>query len=112
MSLRLSILAFSTLFACASLAATAQVTPPDPPKAAAKADPGKDEKKKPAAKKPAPRPVAKKSDATKAAAAPKKPIEVKLMNTDKPLVLKDKEGNVIPTSPDAYNVDSALPKKR
>ena len=34
------------------------------------------------------------------------------MNTDKPLVLRDKDGNVIPTSPDAYNVDSALPPKK
>ena len=112
MSPRLPIVALSALFACASITAAAQVTPPDPPSAATKAEPKKDEKKKPAAKKTAPKPVAKKPDATKAAAAPKKPPEVRLMNTNKPLVLKDKEGKVIPTSPYAYNVDSALPKKR
>jgi hypothetical protein len=120
--MRIHILA---LLASVSLAVSAQMAPADPPKPAPpkvdakKVEAKKDEAKKPAAKKPPPKPaVAKKPEApkkpepAKAPAPPKKPIEIKTMNTDKPLVLRDKDGNVIPTSPDAYNVDSALPPKK
>jgi hypothetical protein len=97
------------VLASATFAVAAQTPPAEPPK--------KDEKKAVAKKPPPKAPVAKKAeakktDAKKPAAAPKKPVEIKTMNTDKPLVLRDKEGNVIPTTPDAYNVDSALPRKR
>ena len=111
--MRIHILA---LLASVSLAVSAQMAPADPPKPAPpKVDAKKVEAKKDEAKKPA---VAKKPEApkkpepAKAPAPPKKPIEIKTMNTDKPLVLRDKDGNVIPTSPDAYNVDSALPPKK
>ncbi len=131
--MRIPILALGVLLACASLAVSAQTTPPEPvkpvPEAKPKAPPmkaatpkadtkkvglKKAEAKKPVAKKPPAKPAApKKPEPAKAAAPSKKPMEIKTMNTDKPLVLRDKDGNVIPTSPDAYNVDSALaPKKR
>ena len=108
--MRILILAFVM---CVSLAVSAQTIPPEPMKPAAAKDAKKDEAKKPVAKKPPPKPAApKKPEPAKAPAPAKKPIEIKTMNTDKPLVLRDKDGNVIPTSPDAYNVDSALPPKK
>jgi hypothetical protein len=114
--MRIPLLAFVM---CVSLTVSAQTPPPEPtkpapPKVDAKKDIAKkDEAKKPAAKKPPPKPAAaKKPEPAKAPAPAKKPIEIKTMNTDKPLVLRDKDGNVIPTSPDAYNVDSALPPKK
>lgn len=81
---------------------------PAPPKAPDK--PAKPKKpaqpKKADAKKADPKKAAKKPDAR--AAAPKQ--EPKVYTTG-PRELRDKDGNVIPTSPDAYNVDSALPPK-
>jgi histone H1/5 len=127
--MRIPILTLGALVACLSLAVSAQTPPPEPPKPAPpkvdakKADAKKtdakkvvakkDEAKKPAAKKPPAKPaVAKKPAPAKTAAPPQKPVEIRTMNTDKPLVLRDKDGNIIPTSPDAYNVDSALPPKK
>ena len=114
--MRIPLLAFVM---CVSFAVSAQTPPPEPakpapPKADAKKDIAKkDEAKKSAAKKPPPKPAAaKKPEPAKKPTPPKKPIEIKTLNTDKPLVLRDKDGNVIPTSPDAYNVDSALPPKK
>lgn len=82
--------------------------------------------KKPAVKKSEPKkPDPKKADAkksdTKKAAAPATPAAPRAATelppgtkiyTTGPPILRDKDGNVIPTSPDAYNVDSALPKKK
>jgi hypothetical protein len=117
-------------FALASFESCAQATsPPDEAKKApAKAEPAKKADstktaiaaKKPAAKKPA----TKKSGAIK---APVKPQPIKTpakapANSANPNVtvlksgqrtptLRDKDGNVIPTSPDAYDVSSATGKK-
>ncbi len=123
--MRIPILTLGAFLACAALAQTPPLEPakPAPPrvdakkadakKVDAKKDAKKDEAKKPAAKKPPAKPAApKKPDPARTAAPPKKPIEIKTMNTNKPLVLRDKDGNVIPTSPDAYNVDSAMPPKK
>jgi hypothetical protein len=97
---RIHALAAAALLGTASLAASAQTAPAEPkkPAAAAKAKPTKAVARK-APPKPAPKPGAKKA----------KPI---MMGTDKPLTLRDKDGNIIPTSPDAYNVDSARTYKK
>ena len=97
-------------------------SPPDPKKTAEGKPPAKSEAK--AAKKPPPKKVEKKpgeNDAKKAAAKPaQQPAKQIRGNEQKlgpgtystgPAVLRDKDGNVIPTSPDAYNVDSAIKKK-
>ena len=73
---------------------------PQKPAAAKKA-----EAKKTDAKKDTPR---KKPDAKQPEAKPRQ--EPKVYTTG-PKEIRDKDGNVIPTSPDAYNVDSALPPK-
>ena len=84
--------------------------PKPPPKAAAPDKPKKPatkagDAKKADAKKATPK---KKPEAKKADAQPKP--EPKVYTTG-PKELRDKDGNVIPTSPDAYNVDSAMPPK-
>ncbi len=109
----------AVLLGATSLAAYAQTAPPEPKKPAAaakaKAEPPKADAKKDAkmdAKKTVAKKPPAKTGAPKSTAAARKPEPIK-MNTDKPLVLRDKDGNVIPTSPDAYNVDSArTPKKK
>lgn len=86
--------------------ATAQSPAPEPKKAAAEK---KDAKKAP--------PKKKKSAAKP---APKTPQKIKGKEqvlgpgtyTTGPAVIRDKDGNVIPTNPDAYNVDSAVKKKK
>lgn len=99
------------LAAAAPLALAAQVTPPDATTATATA---------PVAKKPyVPHktPYAKKAaDKSKATATPKKPLPPKAPAPPKkpsnvPAVIYDKQGNAIPTSPDAYDVSSATKKK-
>lgn len=74
------------------------------------------EAKKPAAKKvDAKKAVAKKPRAKKATPsnpAPAATSQVTKIYTTGPPTLRDKQGNVIPTSPEAYPVDSALPKKK
>ena len=82
-----------------------------------KSEPKKVDAKKPDAKKPdAKKPDAKKTAApVKPPAAPKaaaQPAQAPKVYTTGPTTLRDKDGNVIPTSPDAYNVDSALPRKK
>lgn len=110
------------LLALALPAAHAQVpTPQDMEKVAPKKDEPKkdaakkDAAKKDAAKKPAPK-KAPTQQAKKAepAAAPKAeaPKQVPKTYSTGPTVLRDKDGNVIPTSPDAYPVDSAQGKAR
>jgi hypothetical protein len=121
-------------FALASFESCAQATsPPDEAKKApAKAEPAKkaDSTKTPVdAKKPATKPAPKKP-------APKKPGAIKAPVKQQPIktpakapatsanpnvtvlksgqrtpILRDKDGNVIPTSPDAYDVSSATGKK-
>ena len=106
---RTCLAAVLALALCAGAAAQTPPAPPEPPKAPEKAsapakpkqpaEPKKaDAKKKPAAKKAEPK------KSTAPAAAPK-------VYTTGPKELRDKDGNVIPTSPDAYNVDSAMPPK-
>ena len=100
---RIRTLTIALFVAALPFVARAQTPPPDPPKAETKkSEPRKTEAKKTAKQAPAKKPPAKK-------AAAKKPEPV-LVNTDKPLVLRDKSGNVIPTTPDAFNVDSAKKK--
>jgi hypothetical protein len=117
-------------FALASFGSWAQATPlpDDAKKAPAKAEPAK---KADSAKAPvdAKKPAAKKAAAKKSAAA-KAPIKAQPMKTpakapaaaaspnvtvlksgQRTPILRDKDGNVIPTSPDAYDVSSATGKK-
>jgi hypothetical protein len=132
--------AIVTALACASLTVLAQSPPADatkpatPAKAApAKAEPKKADAKKKvekkdekaAEKKPAEKPAKKvekpaaKADAKAKPAAPKTAEPRRAKDTD-PVIekykagqapaIRDKDGNVIPTSPDAYNVDSARKK--
>jgi hypothetical protein len=77
----------------------AKAAPKAPKKAPAKPDPAK-----------APAKDAAKSAPKAAAKAPAK-APPKVYRTG-PSELRDKDGKVIPTNPDAYNVDSALPKKK
>lgn len=102
----------SVLFAFAVCGASAQ-TPSDataPIEAkkpvAKKVDAKKSDARKPVAKKP----EAKK--ATPAKPAPTATPQVTKVYTTGPPALRDKQGNVIPTNPEAYPVDSALPKKK
>ena len=76
--------------------------------------------KKPAPKKPAPpkkpaspkKPVAK--PASKKPAPPAAPPNVTVYKSSQnmPPTLRDKDGNLIPTNPDAYDVSSAVGKKK
>ena len=101
--MRLAIPALAmVLFAFAVCGASAQTTPD----ATAPI-----EAKKPAAKKPvAKKPEAKKT--TPAQPAPAAAPQATKVYTTGPPTLRDKQGNVIPTNPEAYPVDSALPKKK
>lgn len=99
------------LAAAAPLALAAQVTPPDTTTATTTA---------PAAKKPyVPHktPYTKKeTDKAKGPAAPKKPSPPSPPAPPKrpanvPAVIYDRQGNAIPTSPEAYDVSSATKKK-
>ena len=115
-------------FALASAVAMAQGTPmtAEEKKAAEKKAA---EKKAPEKKAPEKKAPEKKADpkaaAKKPAAAPKKPAEppkggaptanpnVKVFKANDPNApkVKDKDGNVIPTNPDAYDISSATKKK-
>ena len=66
--------------------------------------------KKPAAKKVVPKktPPAKKETAQKAVAPPKVTV---YKNDPKAPIIRDKQGNVVPTNPEAYDVSSAVGKK-
>ena len=106
----------AALLAVFALRVSAQA-PIDAPKPAPQAE-KKEEKKKPA-KKPAKKPPPKKAAAKKAddkAATPIKTVpgtEQRLgpgTYSTGPTVLRDKDGNIIPTDPNAYNVDSAKKK--
>lgn len=102
------VLLAGAVFGASAQAPTQTTTPVEAKKPAAKKV---DNTKKPDAKKPA----AKKPDAKKA--APTKPApaatpQVTKIYTTGPPTLRDKQGNVIPTSPEAYPVHSALPKKK
>jgi hypothetical protein len=118
MALRLPLLA--ALVLGASLTAQAQTAPsaptPPAPAAAPSAPPAPagsttaDDKKKAAPKK-----AATKTPPKKAPAKDAKKTEAKAPSktfTTGPSEVRDKQGNVIPTSPDAYPIDSALPKKK
>ena len=75
---------------------------------------GEGQVKKAAAKKPAPRkPAPKKPAAKPAPPAPAAKPNVTVLKSGQrsPITLRDKDGNVIPTSPDAYDVSSAVGKK-
>jgi hypothetical protein len=91
---------------CAGAFAQASPPAPEPPKPPEKSTaPAKP--KKPAAPKKAP---AKKAAPKKADAAKSEPKKAAVYTTG-PGEVRDKDGKVIPTSPDAYNVDSAMPPK-
>ena len=66
--------------------------------------------KKPVTKKVVPKktPPAKKETAQKAVAPPKVTV---YKNDPKAPVIRDKQGNVVPTNPEAYDVSSAVGKK-
>jgi hypothetical protein len=112
----------AALLAGAALNAFAQATPPDPakPAAAAKKDaPAAPKKVAPApkdtAKKAAPKKTAERAEKKtakkiqKAAPAGTAPVTEKYKAGEAPN-LKSRDGNVIQTSPDAYNIDSAIKK--
>ena len=67
---------------------------------------------------PAKKPAAKKADVKKAPPRKKEVVkkatpEVKVYrNSANPPILRDKDGNVIPTNPSAYDVSSAIGKKK
>jgi hypothetical protein len=71
-----------------------------------KVAPRKDEPKKPAPRK-APPAEAQKAEKTQPPAKAEKAKQVSKTYSTGPTVLRDKDGNVIPTNPDAYPVDSA-----
>jgi glucose/arabinose dehydrogenase len=73
-----------------------------------KAEPKKADPKKEAPKKVAAKPADKK------AAVPPLPQNITVLKNSKttPLTLRDKDGNIIPTNPDAYDVSSATGKKK
>ena len=94
--------AFAAIFMAVSLGATAQTITDESVKAPVvkkQVEP----KKKVEAKKPAP----KKKEAAKA-----KPEVRVYTNSANPPILRDKGGNIIPTNPDAYDVSSAIGKKK
>jgi hypothetical protein len=69
--------------------------------------------KKPPAKKSGAIKAPVKPEPIKAPAAPANPnITVLRSGQRSPVTLRDKEGNIIPTSPDAYDVSSATGKKK
>lgn len=88
------------LAAAVPLALAAQTTPPVAP---AQAGAQSSDAKKPYVPHKTPY-TKKRGDKAKAPAAPKKP-------SNAPAVIYDKQGNAIPTSPDAYDVSSATKKK-
>ena len=111
--------ALMAVLLASSFCVAAQTVTDAPPKA----DEKKADEKKAAAKKPAPRKPAEPSKTAaprkpappKKPAAPKKPAEppktTVYKNDPKAPVLHDKQGNVIPTNPEAYDVSSAVGKK-
>ena len=118
-ALRIPAFAAAALLALAPLAAPAQAVP-DVHKPAAAADTSSKPatKKKPVKKKVAKKKSTEKKTTTTAegasgitttAAAPA-PAQAPNNYTTGPTVLRDKQGNVIPTTPDAYPVDSARRK--
>jgi outer membrane biosynthesis protein TonB len=108
--------------ACASAAvlAAAQAVPQTPtdstkPPAAGKAEPAKPPPKKAEPKKTPPKKAPpKKADAKKAPSKPEAvaPGMTRYSNSKDAPVLRDSQGNVIPTSPDAYDVSSATGGKK
>ena len=70
------------------------------------------ESKKSAAKKAPPKPAAPKKAEGKKAEVNKVAPGVTVYKGTPPPTLKDKDGKAIPTSPDAYDVSSALPPKK
>ena len=107
----------AALAAAAPLALAAQVTIYQTPTTPAEEEPKKayvphktpmkDTAKKDSTKKPA---GPKKPEAPKKPAEPKKP-EAPKKPSNVPPVIYDKQGNAIPTSPDAYDISSATKKK-
>ena len=99
------VVAFACLAAAAQLPMAEDLQKVAPKKPAAmKAQANTEEAKKAPAKK---APV-KKPEPAKAEA----PKQVPRTYSTGPAVLRDKEGNVIPTNPEAYPVDSALPPRK
>ena len=107
-------------FALASAVAMAQVTTPtaEEKKAAEKKAAEKKAAEKKAAEKKAPpkkstppakAPARKPADPPKATANPN--VKVYKANDPNAPKVKDKDGNVIPTNPDAYDISSAVKKK-
>jgi hypothetical protein len=101
--------AITAIFLAISFAATAQTTTSEAP--AKKDEPGKADAKA-APKKAAP---PKKPVAPKKAATPRKPAEppktTVYKNDPNAPVIRDKDGNAVPTNPAAYDVSSAIGKK-
>ena len=97
--------ALAAIFMAVSLGATAQTVTDEPVK---KPVAKKVEAKKVETKKPAPK---KKEAAQKPPAPPSAPKVTVYKNSPNPPTLRDKDGNIIPTNPDAYDVSSAMGKK-
>jgi hypothetical protein len=110
MAFRIPLITALLLGASMTVQAQATPVPPEAPKPAAAP-------KKPAAKT-APRDAPKKTTAKSDRKIEKKTEKKALAKTGPttystgPTELRDKQGNVIPTDPAAYPVDSALPKKK
>jgi hypothetical protein len=112
---RITAAVLAALVASASTMALAQATPADPAAPAAESKTPAAESKKPASAKKAPpkktaTKPAKKDTAPTAAPAKAAPKQPSKTYSTGPTTLRDKDGNVIPTSPEAYNVDSARKK--
>ena len=94
-------------FSAAASAQTEPTKPAEPAKKdAKKAPPKKTTEKKTTEKK---KPPAKKTEPVKVAPGTKAELGPGTYTTG-PTTLRDKDGKVIPTSPDAYNIDSAKKK--
>jgi hypothetical protein len=90
-------------------APSSEAAPKKNPKAESKARPSAAAKPAPkAAAKPAAKPAAKTASPSKVQATK----NVTVYTNTPPPAIKDKDGRVIPATPDAYDVSSALPKKK
>lgn len=102
---------FAAIFLALSIGASAQTVTDEPVKkpVAKKIETKKIEARKVEAKRPAPK---KKEAVQKTPAPPSAPKVTVYKNSPNPPVLRDKDGNIIPTNPDAYDVSSAMGKKK
>lgn len=106
---RIAVAVLAALVASSSTMALAQATPADTAKPAAESKPVAAKKVPPkkVARKPVKKDAAPKAAAPNAAASNAAPKQASKTYSTGPTTLRDRDGNVIPTNPEAYNVDSA-----